>query len=239
MPVEACNGPTEKLGIYVSIGDSTTPTLFEFDTGGAGFFATYSRNGESPWWGSSGWTSSQIPVSNKYGSGLKYQGFAATGTVNLFENPSATTPKLKLKGVELGQTTKILDSNTNEKLWLLPSQSSLSPNKAPTECAFWVDFGMALKAGKSDSVHGLLRQPAFWAAFDLSVITPGYRVRASGPHPSVQFGLAADDHLDLNTGQVSGGLTVTQGCFAFPSSGSSSTTLLLSCARASWMPLKW
>lgn len=228
------NGPTEKLGIFASIGDSTIPTLFEFDTGGAGFFATYSRNGESAWWGNSGWSSSQTPVTNKYGSGLEYQGFVASGTVNLFENPSANNPKLQVNGVELAQTTKILDSNANERLWPLPSQSSLCPNRPPTECAFWGDFGMALKAGKGDSVDSLIRQPAFWASFDMSVITPGYRVRAAGPKPSVQFGLGADDLraegssfvLDLTTGQVSGGLMVTQGSFTFSSSGSPSTPLL-------------
>lgn len=120
------------------------------------------------------------------------------------------------------------------RLWPLPSQSSLCPNKPPTECAFWGDFGMALKAGRSDSVDSLIRQPAFWASFDMSVITPGYRVRAAGPKPSVQFGLGVDDLraegssfvLDLTTGQVSGGLMVTQGSLTFPSSGSPSTPLL-------------
>lgn len=228
------NGPTEKLGIYVSIGDSSTPTLFEFDTGGSGFFAAYSRNGESTWWGNSGWSSSQTPVSNKYGSGLEYQGFAASGTVNLFENALTTTPKLQVNGVELAQTTKILDSKKNERLWPLPSQSSLCPNKPSTECAFWGDFGMALKAGKNDSVDSLIRQAAFWTSFDMSVITPGYRVRAAGPEPSIQFGLGADDLraegssfvLDLTTGQVSGGLTVTRGSLTYPSNGSPSTPLL-------------
>ena len=39
-----------KLGIYASLGGGT-PNIFEFDTGGWGFYAAYATNNNSPWWG--------------------------------------------------------------------------------------------------------------------------------------------------------------------------------------------
>ena len=39
-----------KLGIYASLGGGT-PKIFEFDTGGWGFYAAYATNNNSPWWG--------------------------------------------------------------------------------------------------------------------------------------------------------------------------------------------
>jgi hypothetical protein len=228
------NNP-QKLGIYVSIGDSPSPQIFEFDTGGAGFFSTYSSGAASPWWGSTGWTGTTTPVSNAYGSGLQYDGVAVSGTVNLFNSAAELTPRLRVDNVVIAQTNTIVDTRTNETLWPPPSGSSICPAKPPTECAFYGDFGMALKTGKSGSVDSLVRQPSFWAAFDQTLITPGYRVHAPlGGRPWVQFGLGADDlaaqagsfQLDLKTGLVSGALTVSKGAITFPVDSPPSAPLL-------------
>ena len=39
------------LGIYVTLGGGSTPKLFECDTGGDGFYASYATGSARPWWG--------------------------------------------------------------------------------------------------------------------------------------------------------------------------------------------
>ena len=104
-----------KLGIYAAIADGLTPEIFEFDTGGAGFYATYTPT--SPWWGSS-WscTSSPCPsFAQNYDSGLSYTGSVVSSTVRLFDNAAAPSPRLTAPGVTLGQTTTITENSTT--LW--------------------------------------------------------------------------------------------------------------------------
>lgn len=145
--------------------------------------------------------------------------------MNLFNSAAELTPRLSVGGVVIAQTNSIVDTKNNETLWPPPSGSSTCPTKPPTECAFYGDFGMALKTGKNDSVDSLVRQPSFWAACDQTLITPGYRVHAPVEgRPWGQFGLGADDlaaqagpfQLDLKTGLVSEGLTVSSGAITFP-----------------------
>lgn len=62
------NSSTDKLGIYASIGGGT-PQIFEFDTGGAGLYAAYATNSNSPWWGTD-FSATGLFVTNSYDSGI-------------------------------------------------------------------------------------------------------------------------------------------------------------------------
>ena len=201
-----------KLGIYVTLGGGTTPQLFEFDTGGNGFYATYSTGSASPWWGPA-WTTTGGTFSQSFDSGLAYTGTAATTTVQLFGSVTASTPLLTAANAVVGQ------------LWPLPS-GTISP---PIEQAFYGDFGMAPKRGQA-GIDQLAAQLLYGPA-----VTAGFRVHASDENPWVQFGLSASDtalattSFALNVGSgtspagvkyydnlvVTGSLSVTDGVREF------------------------
>ena len=214
-----------KLGIYVTLGGGTTPQLFEFDTGGNGFYATYAT-GSSPWWGNA-WTTTGGTFSQSFDSGLAYTGTAATTTVQLFGSVTASTPLLTAANAVVGQTTNIVDTKytPHEQLWPLASGTSAPP----IEQAFYGDFGMAPKRGQA-GIDQLAAQLLYGPG-----VTAGFRVHASDENPWVQFGLSASDtalaatSFALNVGSgtspagvkyydnlvVTGSLSVTDGVREF------------------------
>ena len=215
-----------KLGIYVTLGGGSTPQLFEFDTGGNGFYATYATGSASPWWGNA-WTTTGGTFSQSFDSGRVYTGTAATTTVQLFGSATASTPLLTAANAIVGQTTAIVDTKYTpaEQLWPLPSGTS-SP---PIEQAFYGDFGMAPKRGQA-GIDQLAAQMLYGPG-----VTAGFRVHASDESPWVQFGLSASDtaltatSFALNVGSgtspagvkyydnlvVTGSLSVTHGTREF------------------------
>lgn len=199
-----------KLGIYAALGGSATPRLFEFDTGGDGFYPTYATGGSSPWWGNDV-TPTGYTFKQKYdGGNIVYKGDVVHTSLSLFADASTAHPLLTALDVLVGQTLSINDQSIDP-----------SPSNPPLEGAFWGDFGMASKqgkAGKDDSgtlpgpapiLDSLLAQIHFG-----SEVTPGFRVHASSERPWVQIGLGSDD-LNLPAPAVSFSLN--------PGSGSSST----------------
>jgi hypothetical protein len=181
------NGDTNgqrKLGIYVTLGGGTTPKLFEFDTGGNGFYATYATGTASPWWGPA-WTTTGGTFSQSFDSGLSYTGTAATTTVQLFGSATASTLLLTAANAVVGQTTSIVDKKYTpyEQLWPLASGTSAPP----IEQVFYGDFGMAPKRGQA-GIDQLAAQLLYGPG-----VMAGFRVHASDENPWVQFGLSASD----------------------------------------------
>jgi hypothetical protein len=226
------NGDTSgprKLGIYITLGGGSTPQLFEFDTGGDGFYATFATgSAASPWWGNA-WTTTGGTFSQTYDSGHVYTGSAATTTVRLFANATASDPLLTAADTIVGQTTSITDTKHTpaEQLWPLPSGTS----PPPIEQVFYGDFGMAPKRGQA-GIDQLAAQLLYGPG-----VTAGFRVHAADESPWVQFGLSASDtalvatsfalNVDLTSGTspagvkyyenlvVTGSLSVTDGSREF------------------------
>lgn len=211
----AGSGPApSKLGLYAALGGSSTPQLFEFDTGGSGFYPLFDATaspGISPWWGADV-TPTGYTFDQKYdGGNTTYKGNVVSTPVSLFAGPGGGTPLLTGLNMLVGQTDKLNDTT----LANLPSP--------PLEGAFWGDFGLALKQGKSGKdPSGGLPAPAptidsFVAQLQYgSGVTPGYRVHASAQNPWVQFGLSSAD-LALPSGAISMALN--------PGSGSSPASI--------------
>lgn len=198
-----------KLGIYAALGGSTTPRLFEFDTGGDGFYPTYATGGSSSWWGNDV-TATGYTFKQKYdGGNIVYKGDVVRTSLRLFDDASTAHPRLTAFDVVVGQTTSINDQPIDA-----------SPHNPPLEGAFWGDFGMAPKQGKpgkDDSgtlpgpvpiLDSLLAQLQF--ATD---VTPGFRVHASSERPWVQIGLGKDD-LNLPAPAMSFSLNLGSGSSA-------------------------
>lgn len=181
--IDGSTANPRKLGIYVTLGGAATPQLFEFDTGGDGFYATFS--GSAAWWGG-GWAATSGTFNQTYDSGMTYTGTAVTTAVSLFADASGGAPLVTATNVVVGQTVGIEKKRNDgsiEQLWPLPSGTS----PPPVEQAFYGDFGMAPKRGQAgiDSLAGqLLYGPG---------VTAGFRIHASDESPWVQFGLTASD----------------------------------------------
>ena len=175
----------QKLGIYLSIGGGSKPQIFEFDTGGAGLYAAYATNTNSPWWGTSFGTTTNF-VTNTYDSGIQYQGPIVTAAVSLFADHHSTTPLVTTPGdLLVGQMTNIANTNTGDVLWTPEGEGP--SGQPPVDNVFYGDFGMSLNYA-SKGIVNLIAQLSF-----SNGIIPGFRVRAHGDSPFLQIGLTAAD----------------------------------------------
>ena len=175
----------QKLGIYLSIGGGSTPQIFEFDTGGAGLYAAYATNNNSPWWGA-GFTTTTNSVTNTYDSGIQYKGPIVEAAVSLFADHHGGTPLVTTPGnLLVGQMTNIANTNTGEVLW---TPEGVGPSgQPPVDGVFYGDFGMSLSYA-SKGIVNLIAQLSF-----SNGIIPGFRVRGHSNGPFLQIGLTAAD----------------------------------------------
>lgn len=152
------SGGGEKLGIYASLGGGTTPQLFEFDTGGAGFYAAYAPNrpSTSSWWGRS-FTPTGQSIQVLYDSGLFYQGSVVTTAVSLYASRHDRRALVTTaRNARVGQMTSITNTNGGPALWT-PSGGKHGP---PIDGAFYGDFGASLMYDNNNIVN-LLAQLRF------------------------------------------------------------------------------
>ena len=183
-------GGDSKFGIYVSIAGSSTPQLYEFDTGGKGFWATYSTETayRNPSWGSNFIRVPSITVTNTYSSGNRYTGNAVQTYLALYSakpDGSADSSPSVVSGTNLiiGQTLGITNTKGNISSGSWPS---LSP---PVDAHFYGDFGLSLAAPK-DGIANVLPQLAY-----STNVLPGFVVKLRSPGSTdakLQIGLAAD-----------------------------------------------
>ncbi len=179
-----------KYGIYVGIGGGSAQ-LFEFDTGGDGFYAAYAEG--VPWWGSYSETHS-THFSKTFGSGITYRGRSVEASVDLYNAAgggiafSSGTTNFKI-----GRASHIEQSGT--PLW--PPSDPVSPGPAPIEGNFYGDFGLSLKK-ESSGIENILAQLTFGSG-----ITKGYKISlglyGSTSGASLQIGLGPSDLTDANT----------------------------------------
>lgn len=167
-----------KYGIHVGIGGGG-PQMFEFDTGGEGFYASYS--GSAAWWGANV-TVSANTFTKTFGSGISYQGNVADAPVTFYRGDGSVvlSPAATFK---VGQADTITQNSTT--LW--PNAGS----QAPVEDHFYGDFGLTLKHG-AHGIENIFAQLTYGNG-----ITGGYKV-SLGPYgstsgASVQVGLNAAD----------------------------------------------
>lgn len=174
-----------KYGIHVGIGGGG-PQLFEFDTGGEGFYASYSAS--AAWWGNDV-TVSANTFTKTFGSQISYQGYVADAPVTFYREDGSVVLDPTAASFKVGRAETItLDSTT---LW--PNAGS----QPPVEDHFYGDFGLTLKHG-SHGIENIFAQLTYGNG-----ITGGYKV-SLGPYgslsgASVQVGLSAADLSNPNT----------------------------------------
>lgn len=175
-----------KLGIFASLGGGTAK-IFEFDTGGAGFYAAHASadTSKSPWWGINVTPTGQ-GATNTYDSGIQYQGSVVATTVSIYADHLSPAPLVTTaSNMLVGQMTSITNTNGGSALWTPSGEGT--PGTPPVDGAFYGDFGMSLAYAESGIVN-LVAQLSF-----SNGIIPGFRVRAHGDNPHLQIGLTAAD----------------------------------------------
>lgn len=174
-----------KYGIHVGIGGGG-PQLFEFDTGGEGFYASYSAS--AAWWGNHV-TVSPTTFTKTFGSQISYQGYVAEAPVTFYREDGSVVLDPSTAAFQVGRADTItLDSTT---LW--PNAGS----QPPVEDHFYGDFGLTLKHG-SHGIENIFAQLTYGSG-----VTGGYKV-SLGPYgslsgASVQVGLSAADLSNPDT----------------------------------------
>lgn len=180
---------TVKYGIYATLGGGSTPQLYEFDTGGDGFYAAFGGLQATAW--GTNYTPTGQPVTNAYDSGDVYTGTAVYTSVSLYSatssNTPALTPVIQTAGnILVGQTTGITNTKGKDNNWPLPVGST----NGPVQGSFWGDFGLSLKAN-TNGIMNVIAQLQY-----TNNIRSGFIVRL-GPegdaNPSIQVGLTTND----------------------------------------------
>lgn len=180
--------PYFKYGIWLSLGSAATPQVFEFDTGGEGFYAAYA-DGVS-WWGSDV-TVDSTDIDKNFDSGLRYTGKVAKTSVAFYgSSSSAMIFQTNASDYKTGLTDHIVDTHTDTHLW--PEQDQTPPVKD----SFYGDFGMSLKKG-DHGIENMLAQLTYGKG-----VTAGYIISLganASQAPSVQMGLSASDLTNPDT----------------------------------------
>lgn len=208
------SGGGYKLGIYVGIGSNATPALFEFDTGGPGFYAAYSNlPGVSPWWGDDVNSEPSQLAGTTYDSGLQYSGNLATAAVSLFASASPSSALVTTPGnVVIGQMGSIVQTNPSGQIeYSLWTNSGNATPYPPIDRAFYGDFGLSSMYA-SNGITNLLAQIEY-----TNGVTAGFRVHvdAASGQAWLQIGLTAADtnsasakYFDMNVdANAAGALT--------------------------------
>lgn len=192
--------PVYKLGINVGLGGGA-PRLYEFDTGGAGFWAAYNGNlpSASQWWGQVD-TLSTGNMTIQYTSGNEYTANLVGTQVSLYKPgaASSTGPLCSTPGpVQISQITQYQNANPNKQASVQSWDAALAKGKAPLEGYFWGDFGAALhpamNTSGSQGVYTVLDQFKTGSYHNGFIVHTGPLTRKPKPAPYVQIGLTAQD----------------------------------------------
>ncbi|MBN8898299.1 MAG: hypothetical protein J0H35_08955, partial [Rhodospirillales bacterium] len=148
-----------KIGIEVSLDGGATTHMFEFDTGGTGFWSAY----DPAWWGTPA-TDGTITASATYTSGWTYSATVVPESISFEAALPDGSPILLNVGT--ANVAAILTAekvnNGNTEVANATWQHHVSAGVAPLEDWFWGDFGMGLGVGQTGST----------AAQDLFAIIP-------------------------------------------------------------------
>ena len=194
------SNPTYKLGIYVGLGGGA-PKLYEFDTGGMGFFAAQNTNADG-WWPASSYTvvDPGQTFTATYSSGISYTAQLVSTQVSLYgsANPSSLVATVT---TDVGQITDATTRNgTPGKALDWPAYEA-NQNNPPVWSHFYGDFGANLSPYQDPA-------PPATPTVTLNTILPqlpgnlssGFIISMGGyanPNPTLQLGLTAADRASF------------------------------------------
>ncbi|HEY8034122.1 MAG TPA: hypothetical protein VIF37_00845 [Methylobacter sp.] len=188
-----------KIGIKASF-DKTNFLMYEFDTGGSGFWAAGNNN----WWPTYTKPSGSSPQTINYSSGIQYTGEPVITEI-YFENGLSISTTVS----RITNATKESDNASSDKAFdsaWVNALTETSPEKPPLWGHFFGDFGMSLapftdKATGIEWFFGILPQllppppsgdstPSMLNGFIINLAAP---VSGRAPSSYIQIGLAPAD----------------------------------------------
>ena len=215
IPLELVNigdttSPTYKLGIYVGLGGGA-PQLYEFDTGGAGFWAAYTSTPnphKGQWWGHYTLLQSDA-LSNKYESGNVFEADLVTAQIGLYGMNSSKNLELLCQSAQplgVAQIQKYSNSNTKKQADVRKWNNALKNGTPPLYGAFYGDFGATLMPkmiksfnpptcqsglNSSDGVYSVLPQLSMKGSGNGFIVHVGKLKKNSTPW--IKVGITSDD----------------------------------------------
>jgi len=192
---DSAGNPKYKLGIWVGLGGGRQQ-LYEFDTGGQGFWAGYTSelaSGVSQWWG--GYTQTGQTGTISYSSGVQYMGNIVTTSIQIYSDGTTSIPRFDSgsQAVPLAQIQTAISSDIGDIYQpIQQGQPFLQSN-------FFGDFGASLMPLITGSVvlYGVLPQLPVEAGLDAGFIvnTGGY----GGTSPLLTLGISSQDNSRFAT----------------------------------------
>lgn len=196
--IGSIKAPKYKIGINVGLGGGA-PKLYEFDTGGSGFWASYdeSLGPSAQWWGDSHMIS-QGAMSITYTSGNEYTANLVGTQIQLFDPKTQNTasPLCTSGTIQVSQITSFSNPKENTNIAKQWSQR-LAHGKGPLYKHFWGDFGAALHPTMSSAgtqgVYTALNQFHTGADHNGFIVHIGNLAKPKQQRPYVQIGLNTTD----------------------------------------------
>lgn len=217
--------PVYKYGIWVGLGGGAQK-LYEFDTGGKGFWASYSSTldvGVDQWWGASTPTGGNL--TNTYSSGYSYVANVVSTSVQIYASGTSLTPILSTSvPVNVAQITSAIVPNEPAPYY----STQVNAGQPYLYSDFYGDFGAALlpKSQDGSAVYSILPQMETGADYN------GFIVRSGGyanPNPTLQVGISTADNAGFAS-QVQ----MTPDGGTFPVTGNSTYAEQLFNADVAW-----
>ena len=186
--------PTYKLGIWVGLGGGMQQ-LYEFDTGGEGFWAGYSNNldpGVSQWWGPSTPTGQTGTIS--YSSKTQYTANIVTTSIQIYGDGTSRTPLF-----DSGSQTVAVAQIQTATQEFTDIYQPIQQGQPFLQTAFYGDFGaslMPILAGTAP-LYGVLPQLPVSQGLDAGFIvnTGGY----GNQSPTLTLGISPQDNARFAT----------------------------------------
>ncbi|MBN8896792.1 MAG: Hint domain-containing protein, partial [Rhodospirillales bacterium] len=179
-----------KIGIQVSLDGGATYRMYEFDTGGTGFYAAY----DPATWGATT-PQSQAPVINSYASGNTYATQPVTADVT-FQTTNGGTIALADATIGMILSAQNPGSFTTQQWNTTLTGMTATP---PLQTTTWGDFGMSLHSGLG--LAALLPQLG-------DGLSDGFIVTV-GAWPNGQLGQIGDVQVGLSAADIASFTTVT------------------------------
>ena len=186
--------PKYKLGIWVGLGGGTQQ-LYEFDTGGEGFWAGYSNTldpGVSQWWGPSMPTGQTGTIT--YSSSTQYTANIVATTIQIYGDGTSRTPRFD-SGSQAIEVAQIQTAT----LELTDIYQPIQQGQPFLQNSFFGDFGaslMPILAGTAP-LYGVLPQVPVPQGLDAGFIvnTGGY----GSASPTLTLGISPQDNARFAT----------------------------------------
>lgn len=192
---EGDTSPTWKLGIHVGLGGGA-PQLYEFDTGGVGFFAAQNNNANG-WWAASSYNvvNPGQTFTATYSSGIEYTAQLVTTEVAIYGSAAPSATPVAVVNANVGQIVTATSGSSGNTRMMNWAGYEANQDTPPVWEHFYGDFGANLSpyAGSNFFINTILPQLPGNLSSGFIVSVGDY----AAPNPTLQLGLTDADRASF------------------------------------------